>query len=254
MTSQQNSPTSAASDRLDEDMRFAGSPARPTPESRSHNFPTASTTLSLPRASSKQAMVERPGSGSSSQAGTYESFWREHASSAISSQPPAQNNPLSGPTLAPPVDILPRIQHPKTSHKRPAQLQTKILPQPVVNTPSTPQRRPAAGMRTPSQQAAVEKDAVETLLFMSSPGNSSYYPSNRSIVTSPRFPAMPDHRMPTIYQNQYNMRADVNTVNGIRSPFPAKPLSEHDMDKLLDEMPEGSSDEEYDDDVIERGH
>jgi hypothetical protein len=37
-------------------------------------------------------------------------------------------------------------------------------------------RRPAPKLRTPSQTAAQEADAVETLLFMASPGNSQHHP------------------------------------------------------------------------------
>lgn len=40
--------------------------------------------------------------------------------------------------------------------------------------------RPSASQRTPSQNAAMEADAVETLLFMASPNNSGYHPHSQA--------------------------------------------------------------------------
>ena len=81
------------------------------------------------------------------------------------------------PSLAPPVDI-----HSSSASGRP---HSKSRPQ-IATNPSTPPRPPRPAQRTPSQNAAMEADAIETLLFMSSPGNSGRYAANGgSAQTSP---------------------------------------------------------------------
>ncbi|KAL9125907.1 MAG: hypothetical protein Q9217_004954, partial [Psora testacea] len=231
MTSQQGSPVSATSDRRGDDIRFAHSPVPSTPKPNFHPLHTTG---------------EHSASTASSQASTYEAFWREHSSNTTSRLPLAHANPTSGPTLAPPVDILPRNRHPETVNRQPTRLHTKNLPQATPNTPSTPQTRPAAGVRTPSQQAAVEKVAVESLLFMSSPGNSGYYPRNPLVAPSSRTTALPESGTPTGNRARYNPRIDTNVTDSTISPSSINPLSERDIDRLLDEMPDDSSDDEDD--------
>ena len=57
--------------------------------------------------------------------------------------------------------------------------------------------RPAVTHRTPSQNAVLEADAVETLLFMASPSNSGNHSSQFSPVTSaPSVHQFPSQRSP----------------------------------------------------------
>lgn len=74
-------------------------------------------------------------------------------------------------SLAPPADIIPGTTrrrptpneaawHSLSSHAHPSHLNSNSRP---------------SSQRTPSQNAAMEADAVETLLFMASPNNSSYH-------------------------------------------------------------------------------
>ncbi len=83
--------------------------------------------------------------------------------------------------LAPPADIVPGAR--RRSHH--------------VNQPPSGYRSGKAlkpigtKQRTASQNAAMEADAVETLLFMASPGNSSYHPSTSLGVTSSARPSAP---------------------------------------------------------------
>lgn len=49
-----------------------------------------------------------------------------------------------------------------------------------ASTPNAMGNRPTIKHRTPSQNALMEQDAIETLLFMSSPENSGYHPSSQS--------------------------------------------------------------------------
>ncbi|KZF23511.1 hypothetical protein L228DRAFT_267509 [Xylona heveae TC161] len=156
---------------------------------------------------------------------TYEAFWRSHQSAnpttagSFSSQAPhlrqadhialslgsAPALSSSQPSLAPPVDIVSR-QHPRRSNppllQTPPKLRTSARnPDPTqasTSSASTPTNHPAMGLatpprlrlghislRTPSHNAAMEQDAVETLLFMSSPVHSGYHPSTATSLGSP---------------------------------------------------------------------
>lgn len=93
--------------------------------------------------------------------------------------------------LAPPLDVVP-----SSSRRRPTpngvpqnhqqnQHQHRSRPLSLSNpSPSHPNARPTSYQRTPSQNAAMEADAVETLLFMASPSNSGHHPPPYSPVES----------------------------------------------------------------------
>ncbi|KAL9095244.1 MAG: hypothetical protein Q9165_002500 [Trypethelium subeluteriae] len=87
----------------------------------------------------------------------------------------------SKPVLAPPVDIAPasRARRLETSSYRPPSLpghQYNHKQSPGLHGPQTPNQNPRATLiRTPTEQARAEKEALDTLMFMSSPGNSAYY-------------------------------------------------------------------------------
>ena len=222
---------------------------------------------------------------------TYESFWREHSMNNAPSkhvQTPVQPSPA--PSLGPPADILPRSR-PGTglldSTRFPPPAKTPKLDSPIRNeqatssgdgsssTPATPARHKPT-MRTASQNAAMEKDAVETLLFMSSPGNSGHHPPlTRPLDTPPSsssqntfFPrpsakqvgfatdlrgdASSSHQHPP-----HNIRSTVSTTQpyfcekGLLKP--GQKLTGADVDRYLDQMPDedsssSSSDDDDDDD------
>ena len=71
-------------------------------------------------------------------------------------------------TLAPPPDIRPV---PQSRRSDPRSAKHPTLPS-APRTPSRPQELSEARLQTPSQKTIQEQDAIETLLFMSSPGNS----------------------------------------------------------------------------------
>ena len=77
--------------------------------------------------------------------------------------------------LAPPLDIMPGSRRRPTPN---AAYHTVHGPQ--IQARHLHSSRPPTGQRTPSQNAAMEADAVETLLFMASPNNSGYNPPGRS--------------------------------------------------------------------------
>lgn len=161
----------------------------------------------------------------------------------------APHSPHRGPSLAPPVDILPRTSRPlHPLNMQPPQLNTTNLyrdgtgnlasPTVTTSTPLTPIRRPASSIRTPSQKADAEKDAVETLMFMSSPGNSGYHPAAfHGAATSPvrSDGSMMSPTKKITFASRNPSKAPVGRLN-----------TTADIDRVLDEMPDrySSSDEE----------
>ncbi|KIW16059.1 hypothetical protein PV08_06110 [Exophiala spinifera] len=86
--------------------------------------------------------------------------------------------------LAPPVDIVP------SSRRRPTP--NGSYQNPISARRASTSSRVPTSHRTPSQNAAMEADAVETLLFMASPNNSGYNPSlsqDSTIRSIPSFAA-----------------------------------------------------------------
>lgn len=132
---------------------------------------------------------------------------------------------------------------------------------------------PAAGQRTPSQNALMEQDAIETLLFMSSPENSGYransqqpaQPSNLNAVSSATMLPPTQHNQPIVHPGAglRNHGEEVNypdngasdhlTKNAPSAPtynngaVPRGGPQRHprdEIDQILDEMPDSDSDME----------
>ncbi|KAF4538006.1 Ribosome biogenesis protein bms1 [Lasiodiplodia theobromae] len=102
----------------------------------------------------------------------------------------------SAPTLAPALDISPKRHRRSTSTRAPPMLgsQPKVQitkPFTDVGAPATPMpgkpQRPVGILRMPSQQA--EMDAVDSLLFMSSPNNSAHLAHTSASATSTAHPS-----------------------------------------------------------------
>lgn len=205
---------------------------------------------------------------------TYESFWREHSMNIPAKPFQAPVQPSPAPFLAPPVDILPRRRaEPKNlDTQRLLATTTSRSDGPARNdkaissldlSPATPgKQRPA--IRTASQNAAMEKDAVETLLFMSSPGNSGHYPPPRPLDT----PLQSNFPRPTKQVGFADASGGRYVDNLDQSPMtPVKPylfekglskpgqrLTGADLDRYLDQMPEDDSSSDDNDDVNSRPH
>lgn len=157
----------------------------------------------------------------------YESFWRDHKDA---SRP--VEAPLVGPSLAPPADIVacsPRRLD--ATKKKPPPLRTPNLD--TDSTLVTPPSKQAFKIRTPSQQAEVEKDAVETLLFMSSPGNSDYHPPG---TCAHFFKSSED----CVHSEQFEHSRSQYT----RSPARKRTLSDAEMNRMLDRTSDTSSSDE----------
>ena len=257
MTSQQNSPVSTASTlrRPNESSRPSSSSNQPNhagfTQSSERSTATPEYHSSTPRRHTTTSGHDyaNPQSGSSAQSPssanttrTYESFWREHSEQGTPRPPPSASS--TGPSLAPPADITPRnARRTNTSSTQPPRLQTNNSRTEgkgdIIRIPATPppHHRPVA--RTPSQNAAMEKDAVETLMFMSSPKNSGYHPTTSTQT----------QKTPLRNQVAFDKRAVPGSgmVNGSPLPKPSDILhrerlrTDRDVERLLDEMPNDSS-------------
>ena len=128
------------------------------------------------------------------------------------------SRPHSSRSLAPPADIKPGMRRRPTPNNGLALSGMTASPMFHGRSPAV---RPSPSQRTPSQNAAMEADAVETLLFMASPNNSGYKPPSQASqesslrstliaqtsplreqfsqtsVTSPKKVAFTDHQAPS---------------------------------------------------------
>jgi hypothetical protein len=135
---------------------------------------------------------------------TYESFWRDHSVNGAQSRPTLHPPPSQqSKSLAPPADIRPTVS--------PRRSESKFSRPPSMpghsstgsrrsfhnsSAPRTPNVRPSdfgptEKAMTPSQKTLQEQDAIETLLFMSSPGNSNNM--GLSLPQSQRAQLSPQH-------------------------------------------------------------
>ncbi|KAL9017262.1 MAG: hypothetical protein Q9185_005427 [Variospora sp. 1 TL-2023] len=160
------------------------------------------------------------------------------------------------PSLEPPLDFRScNSRQPHPSNVQPPHLDTMNVSRNNNNgflSPigiSTPPRRPSASTRTPSQKADMEKDAVETLMFMSSPVNSGCHPAAlRAVATSSaRDPSTQDSiTSPTKRGGFASSGRDVT----MSSPDPGRATGRlttaAEIDRVLDEMRDqySSSDED----------
>ncbi|KAI4243247.1 MAG: hypothetical protein L6R40_003615 [Gallowayella cf. fulva] len=157
-----------------------------------------------------------------------------------------------GPILAPPVDILPgtsrrpradNMQRPRlnTTNAHPPGSNDLLSPMGSATTPATPPRGPASTVRTPSQKSAMEQDAVETLMFMSSPGNSGYHPA----FHAPMSP-LPKHSITSPSRVDFASYGARPPPNANKVVHAARLGTTAEIDKALDEMPDrySSSDED----------
>lgn len=137
-----------------------------SPRSTTFNHYSDNSYLLSPRVA-MTAHLQRQNSSSSSDS---DLLFAQHPTLASElTNPP---NPQRG--LAPPANII----------SRPPQQRRRPPPNMQVHTEANPVSRPTIAQRTPSQSAAMEADAVETLLFMASPNHSGRASSRFSPVAS----------------------------------------------------------------------
>ena len=198
---------------------------------------------------------------------TYESFWRDHSTSIPSHRQSYRTSPpQSSKPLAPSADIRPaptsrRSHTPKFTKPPTMPGQGSTQAGSFTSTPRTPtmNHRPhlqdtTMGIRTPTQKTIQEQDAIETLLFMSSPGNSGNM--------GPGFQNREPHGSPqqSPLRSEFNSQGTPRGARGRRVGFEKVVLSgsagssdaggiggkksrSEAIDKFLDEFDDSSSDD-----------
>lgn len=139
--------------------------------------------------------------------------------------------------LAPPADIV-AGQRRRTSPNEPSSM--------TLSHDSIRTGRPAAKHRTPSQNAVLEKDAVETLLFMASPNNSSYHlnsqPSQETSLRSTQvLSAMTSPLRTQFSQTSVNSPKKVAFSDQYDTANPTDRSAL--IEQMLDELPDESDDD-----------
>ena len=106
--------------------------------------------------------------------------------------------------------------------------------------------RPSSKQRTPSQNAAMEADAVETLMFMASPNNSGYHPSSQASQVSSLRPMQPLSAMTSPLRTQFS-QTSVSSPKKVAFTDQHKAAAEVNtsafIDHMLDNLPDESEDE-----------
>ena len=104
--------------------------------------------------------------------------------------------------------------------------------------------------RTASQNAAMEADAVETLLFMASPGNSGYHSNTSQATGSNMRSTVPMSSQPSPLRTQFHYSEALTSPRrkvGFAAMSPDRRLSDldakgRDIDQMLDEPSDDSDD------------
>lgn len=213
-------------------------------------------------------------------------FLPSDRTSPITATATSPTKPFPGSKLAPPVDIISsggsgrrRRPNPNESstnsryspysgHRRYHSQQElgasklSAKPHPVL-VPGTPPLRPSihttstpfptqnghSRSRTHSQSTLMEQDAIETLLFMSSPENSGYRASPQ-----PRPDSIPKSIAPSVTGNanlfgSQNKQSHMSAANGASSKLSNQVLgleaiAGDEIDRMLDQMEDSDSDDE----------
>ncbi|KAI5856731.1 hypothetical protein GGS23DRAFT_390066 [Durotheca rogersii] len=187
---------------IDEIESLASQVASPTSSTSTlhgrHGASASPRISAAPMRHRSSSAVTSPTTQTHSQIRTYESFWRDSNAKPVASSTPSVSQ---RPALAPPAPIQPRQpdhSNPRRhsnarftpaylSHSHHASPHTPAQPSPLQSTPGQ------GSMRTPTvdpilfspHQNVREQEALETLMFMSSPGNSAHvqhaFPSSQPV-------------------------------------------------------------------------
>ncbi len=142
--------------------------------------------------------------------------------------------------LAPPADIVQGVRRrPHPANRLPHGYR------PVNSQVSTGPKQ-----RTASQNAAMEADAVETLLFMASPGNSGHNPSTKGPMASSARMSASNSSQPSPSKSNFPAQEILMSpprrvaFTGLSDSRPknADASTQHDIDRMIDDMDDESSD------------
>lgn len=197
---------------------------------------------------------------------TYESFWRDHSTTNHPTY--RQHQPVNSPQinrLAPPADIRPTASSRRSDSSklsRPPRMPShgSNSPRTGPSTPHRPDFRDNPAIQTSTQKTLQEQDAIETLLFMSSPGNSGnmghVFPPPRTHVSPQQSPLRAEFSVQKIQGRRVEF--DTGATSGstgssesgpeyraqMRRKQPQSRVRGEAIDRMLDEMADSSSDED----------
>lgn len=203
---------------------------------------------------------------------TYESFWRDHSTSSYPTHRhhshQLANSPPMSKGLAPPADIRPAPSSRRSDTQKfskPPRMPSHGSNSPH-NGPRTPRRadfRDTPAIQTSAQKTLQEQDAIETLLFMSSPGNSGNmahaFPPPRTQASPQQSPLRAEFNIQAKVAHGRRVEFDTGATSGSAESSEAGPEYRTQIrgkgavqsrargaaiDRILDEMADSSSDEE----------
>jgi hypothetical protein len=150
-------------------------------------------------------------------------------------QPSADTRPRPAPptrSLAPPADIKAGARRRPTPNNGPSLAGMTASPLFAGRSPAV---RPPGSQRTPSQNAAMEADAVETLLFMASPNNSGCHPPSQASQESSLRSTLVPQTSPLRAQFSQTSVASPKKVAFSDSGSQSKPISRQaEIDRMLE--------------------
>ena len=151
------------------------------------------------------------------------------------------SNVYSSRSLAPPADIRPGARRRPTPNDG---LALSGMTASSMFHSRSPAVRPSPSQRTPSQNAAMEADAVETLLFMASPNNSAYHPPSQASQESSLRSTLVAQTSPLRAQFSQTSVTSPKKVAFSEHTAPAHfRTREAQIDHMLDTLPDDSEDE-----------
>ena len=193
---------------------------------------------------------------------TYESFWRSH-STPIAVNPQSLGRVSLAPlaALAPSAEIRPTQssrRSPNTKTSKPPAMPGHGSNSSTLSIPSTPNGSDAQPPQPPSQRPIREQEAIDSLLNMHSPGN-AFTPraSQTSPQNSPLRAEFRLHEGPRGVQGKKVNFQQASLSQPVRSPAVKSSYAQQlkvgrkkrssdydDIDRMLDELPDSSSDED----------
>ncbi|KAI9052855.1 hypothetical protein LZ554_003128 [Drepanopeziza brunnea f. sp. 'monogermtubi'] len=272
------------SNSIDEVESLASQAGSPT--SSTSTLPSRRALVTSPRAAIATLQAQSSNSSKMSQdfdlyprgeqpsSQTYESFWRSHSTPNYTAQPQISRAPIISPppskALGPPADIRPAVHSRRSGtpkYSKPPNMPGHGSNSPYNGTPAprTPLRtdgRDHTIIQTPVQKTIQEQAAIETLIFMSSPGNSGNmghpFPPPRIQGSPQQSPLRSEfsahNRAPHARRVEFdpavpNVSAGRSEGAEYRSKIRSQGVSQseaksEEMNRFLDEMRDSSSDEE----------
>jgi hypothetical protein len=214
--------------------------ASASPRSAASGFTTDRAAAASPRRQMQQRVTRKWSDSSSSESGRSDLYTL--ASSRLTAVPEMKQPGAPARGLAPPADIV------SGQRRRPSPNDAARLNGIGPGRSQDLRRltRPSPSQRTPSQNAAMEADAVETLLFMASPNNSGYHPPSQASQESSLRSTQTLSAMTSPLRTQFSQTSMTSPKKVAFSEQDySNPVAQKNttIDQMLDNLPDESDDE-----------